>query len=231
MGPHDPLPRRVVLVEDHSLFAEALETALVMEDFEPHRLVLHALTTRAQLLARALSLAPGTVLLDLDLGDLGSGLPLIQPMTAAGTNVVVVTASSDRASWGEALALGAKRVHSKGAPLAEVVATIRRSLDGLPIGRADERQELIHEWRHQLAQKHEERGRFTELTRREAEVLALLMEGHQVAEIAQACFVQESTVRTQVKAILAKLQVSSQLAAVGLAHRVGWNPRFVQQRW
>ena len=32
----------------------------------------------------------------------------------------------------------------------------------------------------------------------------------------------ESTVRTQVKSILAKLQVSSQLTAVGLAHELGW---------
>jgi DNA-binding NarL/FixJ family response regulator len=36
--------------------------------------------------------------------------------------------------------------------------------------------------------------------------------------------VAEATVRTQVKSILAKLEVSSQLAAVGLAHRVGWRP-------
>jgi DNA-binding NarL/FixJ family response regulator len=36
--------------------------------------------------------------------------------------------------------------------------------------------------------------------------------------------VSEATVRTQVKAILAKLQVTSQLAAVGLAHKVGWRP-------
>ena len=34
----------------------------------------------------------------------------------------------------------------------------------------------------------------------------------------------EATVRTQVKSILAKLEVTSQLAAVGLAHRVGWKP-------
>ena len=30
--------------------------------------------------------------------------------------------------------------------------------------------------------------------------------------------------RTQVKSILGKLQVSSQLAAVGMAHHVGWQP-------
>ena len=68
------------------------------------------------------------------------------------------------------------------------------------------------------------RERFDQITRREAEVLDLLMGGHQVSEIARTRVVSESTVRTQVKSILAKLQVSSQLTAVGLAHQVGWKP-------
>jgi hypothetical protein len=34
--------------------------------------------------------------------------------------------------------------------------------------------------------------------------------------------VSVATVRTQVKSILAKLEVTSQLAAVGLAHQVDW---------
>ena len=43
-------------------------------------------------------------------------------------------------------------------------------------------------------------------------------------EIATSSVVSEATVRTQVKSILAKLQVSSQLAAVGLANHAGWLP-------
>ena len=50
------------------------------------------------------------------------------------------------------------------------------------------------------------------------------MKGQTVREIATECVVAEATVRTQVKSILAKLEVTSQLAAVGLAHRVGWQP-------
>jgi DNA-binding NarL/FixJ family response regulator len=62
------------------------------------------------------------------------------------------------------------------------------------------------------------------MTRREAEVLGQLMAGKQVSEIARLRFVSESTVRTQVKSILAKLGVNSQLTAVGLAHKLGWQP-------
>ena len=55
-------------------------------------------------------------------------------------------------------------------------------------------------------------------------VLAELVEGHCAEEIAQAEFVSISTVRSQIKAILQKLGVSSQLAAVALARRADWSP-------
>ena len=59
---------------------------------------------------------------------------------------------------------------------------------------------------------------------RETEVLGHLMKGRAVRQIAERGAVSEATVRTQVKSILAKLEVTSQLAAVGVAHRVGWRP-------
>ena len=49
------------------------------------------------------------------------------------------------------------------------------------------------------------------------------MEGHCAEEIANAAFVSISTVRSQIKAILQKLGVNSQLAAVALARRAGWS--------
>jgi DNA-binding NarL/FixJ family response regulator len=88
----------------------------------------------------------------------------------------------------------------------------------------EERERLIRVWHEQ----HEERRRLHErlllLTPREQEVLSRLMQGHTVRDIATMSVVSEATVRTQVKSILAKLEVSSQLAAVGLAHHVGWHP-------
>ena len=62
------------------------------------------------------------------------------------------------------------------------------------------------------------------LTQREREVLAHLMKGRTVREIAAAGVVSEATVRTQVRAILTKLEVSSQIAAVGLAYTADWRP-------
>jgi two-component system nitrate/nitrite response regulator NarL len=62
------------------------------------------------------------------------------------------------------------------------------------------------------------------LSRREREILGHLMRGATVAEIAANGVVSEATVRTQVKSILIKLEVSSQLAAIAVARRAGWQP-------
>ncbi len=74
---------------------------------------------------------------------------------------------------------------------------------------------------------------FAVLTDREKVVLAELIEGHCAEEIANAAYVSISTVRSQIKAILQKLGVNSQLAAVAQARRAGWsldNHRALPQR-
>ena len=62
---------------------------------------------------------------------------------------------------------------------------------------------------------------FARLTEREQVVLSELMEGNCAEDIAKAAFVSISTVRSQIKAILQKLGVNSQLAAVAMARRPG----------
>ena len=69
---------------------------------------------------------PRVVLLDLDLGSFGDGEKLIAPLARAGINVVVVTASVDRARWGEAVRFGARKV------LSEVQAAQRDPRHGPP---------------------------------------------------------------------------------------------------
>lgn len=51
------------------------------------------------------------------------------------------------------------------------------------------------------------------------------MDGMTVERIAVESVVSAGTVRTQVKSILAKLGVNSQLQAVALASRAGWAAR------
>jgi two-component system, NarL family, nitrate/nitrite response regulator NarL len=214
---------RVAIVEDHTLFADSLDLALTMEHYDVRRVTVHeAGGSLASVLSAVLSTHPRIVLLDLDLGHLGDGSRLIAPLAKAGHNTVVVTASPNRARWGECVHLGARKVMSKAQPLNEILAVVRKLSRGFPVMDVTEREALLRLWREQRGEKQQARERLERLTRREREVLALLVEGRTVREIAQQGVVSEATVRTQVKSILAKLEVSSQLAAVGLAHHVGW---------
>ena len=60
-----------------------------------------------------------------------------------------------------------------------------------------------------------------DLSARELDILQLLCRAHSNAEIAQELFLSESTVKTHVSAIMAKLMVKSRLKAVVRAYEWG----------
>jgi DNA-binding NarL/FixJ family response regulator len=222
-----PAPRRelrVLIIEDHALFAESLELALNLDGYDVRRLPIPEVGATQHLLASVVRLHPRIVLLDLDLGRFGDGIRLITPMVRAGANVVVVTASTDRARWGEALRNGARKVLSKSQPLNEILSTVRRINQGFPVLEVEEREALIAHWHEQTKERGALESRLALLTPREEVVLGELMHGHTVSDIAASSVVSAATVRTQVKSILSKLEVSSQLAAVGLANQSSWRP-------
>jgi DNA-binding NarL/FixJ family response regulator len=225
---HPATPRsdlRIVILEDHVLFAESLELALSVEGYDVRWVAVPDRDQAAgSLLTTVVRQRPRIVLLDLDLGPFGNGERLIAPLAKTGINVVVVTASIDKARWGQAVRYGARKVLSKARPLNDILATVRRINQGLQVMSREEREELLQAWHDQRAHLVKLQARLELLTVREREVLGQLMRGRTVREIATRSVVSEATVRTQVKSILAKLEVTSQLAAVGLAHHVGWRP-------
>jgi DNA-binding NarL/FixJ family response regulator len=215
---------RVALVEDHALLAESLLVALAMEGLEVSSVPLGKTVDSRGLLDAILSLEPGIVLLDLDLGAAGDGVALVEPLTRAGCPVVVVTAAGEPERWGECLARGARTVLPKSTPLHDIVDVVRRVAGGAPVMHAARRAELIQRWHRMRADQDSVRSRLDRLTRRETQVLHGLMRGQRVRDIAREAYVSEATVRTQVKSILAKLGVTSQIAAIAAAKQAGWEP-------
>lgn len=214
---------RVLIIEDHVLFAESLELALSLEGYDVRRLALPEVGgSMATLRSTALRAGARIALLDLDLGRFGDGMSLIAPLARSGTNVVVVTASMDRGRWGACVRQGARKVVPKVRPLQETLSTVRRLHQGLPVMTSSELESLLDAWRRDRMVTDDMRRRLELLTPREKQVLSFLIEGQNVRAIAKRGVVSEATVRTQVKSILSKLEVSSQLAAVGMAHQVGW---------
>jgi DNA-binding NarL/FixJ family response regulator len=208
-----------VIVEDHPLFAESMVIALRLEGYDATRV-----PVRPGLVAEVLRRRPDLVLLDLDLADLGSGLDLIGPLDRSGVLVAVVTSETDQGRWGECVERGARAVVPKHAPLRGIIELIQRAGAGQPLMPEADLSELRTAWERRRRAESEVRRRLERLSRRESEVLGRLMVGCTVSEIAVQDFVSVATVRTQVKSVLAKLQVSSQIAAVGLANEAGWTP-------
>ncbi|HSN07358.1 MAG TPA: response regulator transcription factor [Candidatus Angelobacter sp.] len=210
----------VLLVEDHELLAEMLCTALVAEGVAARTV---PPTATADVLRAVESDAPAVVLLDLDLGEaVGDGTALIGPIASAGSSVLLVTGSTDRLRIAAAVAAGAVGYVLKSGPFDELLAAVRDVLAGVPVLTEAERFELLALRRRASAAEAARRHPFDRLTPREQQVLRALTEGHSVDAIADRWVVSPATVRTQVRGILTKLGVGTQLAAVALARRSGW---------
>lgn len=218
-----PSQVKIAIVDDHLLFAEALEIALLMERYAVRRIVLpDAGRTLASTAAAMIRCHFDVALVDLELGRLGDGLSLVAPLARAGTAVIVVTASGDHGRWGECLLEGAVKVVSKSRSLDDILGTVRRVHEGRSVITAEDRNDLLRAASASQSEQAELRARLARLTAREREVLGHLTRGRGPVDIASLDMVAQATVRTQVKSILTKLEVSSQIAAVGIAHNVGW---------
>ena len=218
-----PGQAKVAIVDDHLLFAEALEIALLMERYAVRRIVLPGSgRTLASTAAAMIRCHFDVALVDLDLGRVGDGLSLVSPLSRAGTAVIVVTASEGHDRWGECLLAGAVKVLSKSRSLDDILGTVRRVHEGRPVSTAAERNDVLRASSACDGEQAELRARLARLTVREREVLGHLTRGRGPVDIASLDMVAQATVRTQVKSILAKLEVSSQIAAVGIAHNAGW---------
>lgn len=218
-GPHRP---GLLIVEDHQLLAQSLSYALTAEGFD---VTVGRLDTISSILECFERSGAEIVLLDLDLGGtIGDGQALIAPLSQRGGRVLVVTGSTDRPRLGLCLEHGAVGVLAKSTPYEKLVAAVLDVAAGRQITTEAERQALWAELRAWRRKRHGQLAPFEHLTPRESQVLGALMEGKSCETIAEGWFVSEATVRTQIRAVLTKLGVPSQIAAVAQAQRVGWRP-------
>lgn len=215
---------RLVVVDQHAVFADALEASLE-DTFRVRQVAASASSTVAGIVAAARSGRPHLALVTSRLGPFLSGVAVIDGLVAEGITVVALHptgADLDPVGCGRCLRAGAIDVASQDGDLATLQDTLGLALVGRSSFDETRRAEL-------LAAAHwsdddscwAARGRLESLTPREREIVTQLVSGHGVTEIARESVVAEATVRTQLKSILAKLEVRSQLAAVALVHRVG----------
>jgi DNA-binding NarL/FixJ family response regulator len=203
---------RVLIVDDHMLFAEAIRVAL--EDFG---MTVGVETNGEDALAALERSIPDVILMDIGLPDrtgLVVGKLILDRWPDA--KILALTALNDRAVLEEALHIGFRGYLTKDTPVAQFVNSIRSVLDGhlvlpqrlSPLGRRPARDDGVALMTDQLS-------------RREREVLSLLVQGANGGAVAERLGISRNTVRTHVQSILTKLQVHSRLEAAAFAVRHG----------
>lgn len=204
-----------MVVEDHALVATALQISLANRGWTVE---VASGPGADDVVAQAAAIRPDCVLLDINLGaQMGSGIDLVEPLTRLGAHVVMLTAERRRLVLAECVEAGAAGWISKGAPLDDVhVALDRVVAEGVLLGKG-ERAVLLDHLQRERSSTAKALAMFDTLTQREALVLGALVDGLSAEEIAATNYVALTTVRSQIRAVLRKLGVRSQLAAVAIA--------------
>ena len=210
---------KVLLVEDHLILAESF-AALLKSDPQIEVVGMAASVKAAVELARQHE--PDIVLMDVRLPD-GSGLDAAVTIrsTAQHTAFVFLTAYDSEETLAEAIEAGAAAFLPKSEASETVVDAIRRVANGETLIEPGQIQFALT-WRRARRRMDRERQEIlSSLTRRETEVLNLIGAGVDTAAIASRLHLSPLTVRTHIRAVLAKLEVHSQLQAVAKAQGLG----------
>ncbi|HEX2024936.1 MAG TPA: response regulator transcription factor [Actinomycetota bacterium] len=208
---------RILVVDDHALFTDAILPTLRGMGWD----VVDVVRRGDDAIETALREHPDVVMVDLGLPDMG-GLAVGTRILAElpGTKVIALTGRRDEGAVKEVRAAGFHGFLTKDIPLpkfpealaaamrGEVVVFQRPLVESRPVADVDREAELLAR----------------QLTPREREVLALLVEGSDNAHIARELSVSANTVRTHVQSILTKLGVRSRLQAAAFAVKHGVVP-------
>jgi DNA-binding NarL/FixJ family response regulator len=210
---------RVLIVDDDDLMRAGLRGVLASD--ERIELVGEADDGR-QAVYRTRLLKPDVVLMDVRMPDL-DGISATRELLTAFPDVKVViltTFEQDDYIFG-ALSAGASGFLLKRTRPEELIAAIHTIAAGDSLLSPSVTSRVIERMAGQPSPDATRDARLGELTPRETEVLSLMARGLSNAEIAAALVIEESTVKTHVKRILAKLDARDRVQAVIFAYESG----------
>ncbi|MFI6292504.1 response regulator [Nonomuraea sp. NPDC050790] len=202
-------PVRLMIVDDHPVVRDGLRG---MFDGLPDITVVAAAADGREALALAASTEPDVVLMDLRMPNL-DGVGAIRRLHAAhpGTKVIVLTTYDTDGDVGRALAEGVAGYLLKDTPREDLHRAVRTAAEG---GRVLSPAIAGH----LMAGKS---PRQRDPSPRELEVLRLIARGAGNKEVARALLISETTVKTHLKNVFAKLGVETRAAAVVAAMERG----------
>lgn len=208
---------RVAVADDQAIVRDGLVTLLgLLPDME----VVGEASDGEQAVTLAVTERPDVLLMDLRMPVLdGAAATARVAAEAPDTAVLVLTTYADDASIVGALRAGARGYLTKDAGRTELAAAVRAVASGQSTFAPEVGARLVGSLTAAPAAPDAPGAlvsRFPALTRREAEVLALVADGLSNAEIASTLFVSVATVKTHINAIFAKLAVRDRAQAIAL---------------
>jgi NarL family two-component system response regulator LiaR len=198
---------RIMIVDDHAVVRSGLSAFLtVMADLE----MVGEAENGEQAVVRANALKPDVILMDLMMPVM-DGVAATQAITKQDPSIKVIALTSFQEDElvQNAMKAGAIGYLMKNVSARELSAAIHAAKEGKMTLSPEAAQALVH--------ASQQASETEDLTEREQEVLKLMVEGLNNAEIAERLVVSLSTVKYHISNILMKLGVDNRVAAVTMA--------------
>jgi DNA-binding NarL/FixJ family response regulator len=209
---------RVLLVDDHDLFRTGLRNLLEEQGVQ----VVAEAGSGAEAVRAVLELAPDVVIMDLNMPGM-NGVEATRQIVAAAplTRVLVLTISDQDADVMDAILAGACGYLMKDASIEELLRGLRAASIGESLISPHIAAKVLQRVRASSTQPEIEKAIRAELSEREIEVLKLIANGKDNAQIAAELHISPKTVKNHISNILMKLQIDNRIQAAVYAVRSG----------
>ncbi|WP_296136159.1 response regulator transcription factor [uncultured Tessaracoccus sp.] len=204
----EPERNRVMLVDDHPMWIDALSEDLTEVGFE----IVAVAKNGTECLQRARATKPDVLVMDLQIPE-PDGATCIDLLIKEfpDLHVLVMSASGEREDVLRAMKAGAKGYLVKSASKEELIEGVQRTAVGDAVFTPGLAGLVLGEFRRMVstARAHNDEG--PTLTSREIEVLRRVAKGLAYREIAEELFVSHRTVQNHVQNVLRKLQLHNRV--------------------
>jgi DNA-binding NarL/FixJ family response regulator len=209
---------RVLLVDDHDLFRTGLRNLLDEQGVQ----VVGEAATGAEALRLTRELAPDVIVMDLNMPGM-SGVEATRHITAVAplTRVLVLTISDQDGDVMDAILAGACGYLLKDASIQELMRGIQSAALGESLISPHIASKVLQRVRASTTSPTIAETIRSELSDREIEVLKLIANGKDNAQIAAELHISPKTVKNHISNILMKLQIENRIQAAVYAVRSG----------
>jgi DNA-binding NarL/FixJ family response regulator len=209
---------RVLLVDDHDIYRRGLKGLLQEQGVD----IIGEASSGEGAIELVAEKGPNVVVMDLNMPGMG-GIEAARRIAnvAPLTRVIMLTVSSEQPEVLDAVLAGACGYLVKSATTQEIVTGIRAATRGDALLSPSIAARLLDRVREAPLDRPPADAGQAELTARELDVLRLLANGMDNAEIGQALLISSSTVKNHISSILLKLQIENRIQAAVYAVRAG----------